>query len=434
MFDIIKRNAYIIWQQLSKGILHVFTANVLNKIILMASNMILTRMLSQNEYGILSFIGNVYSYAGLIMGFGLVAGALQFGIENHNHPEENCFYKYCANAGLLVNVLIVFIFFVVVLIGKFSIHQVKIYICIYLPLLIIEYFIQLLFIILRSQSRFKDYARLITMQTILVFVGTCIGSFWGVKGVIASKYVVSFVVFFTVVGFIYDTICPILRAGKLNMHQKKELWHYSIFNGISSILNQLLFLIDFSMLAKLIGSTQILAIYKVATLIPNALKFIPQSVVICVVPNIVAHNKDPFWLKKMFKKTFVGMLIFNLLIGLCFILFAPLVIYIIAGKQYLVAVGSFRVLIAGYCIAGTFRSLSVNFLAALKMVKWNAILSLISCLIAIMLNFLLIPKFGMIGAAYATFGVELTSSILTFVCLMYKLKKSYQKKEVYINK
>lgn len=110
MMDIIKQNIKMIWQQLRKGILQVFTASVVNKFVVMLSNMILTRMLTQNEYGILSYVGNIYSYANLIMGFGLIAGAFQFGTENRGQLTENRFYRYCAVVGLFINILIIIVF------------------------------------------------------------------------------------------------------------------------------------------------------------------------------------------------------------------------------------------------------------------------------------------------------------------------------------
>lgn len=426
MTDIIKQSLCNFWQQLKKGILHIFTASVINKIVIMLSNMVLTRMLAQNQYGILSYIGNVYSYANLIAGFGLAAGALQFGVENRNRLVENRFYRYCAKAGMLANFLIIAVISIVVLYCELPIRQAKMYIYVYLPLLITEYFIQLLLIILRSQNRFKSYARLVTMHTILVSAGTCIGAVWGINGVIVSKYIASIVTFLAMGWQMRGTLHSVIHAGKLKRNQKKELWHYSILNGISSTLNRFLFLIDLSMVASLIGSAETLAVYKVATLIPNAITFIPQSVVICVVPDIVAHNQNASWLKKAFKKIFIGMMIFNLFISLFLILCAPWIIQIIAGKRYLSAVGSFRILVAGYFVAGTFRSLSVNFLAALRAVKYNAVCSLVSCMTDVMFNFLLIPRFGILGAAYATFLAELTASLLTFGCLMYTLHRNYR--------
>ena len=194
MTDVIKQSLRSFWQQIKKGILHIFTASVINKIVVMLSNMVLTRMLVQNQYGILSYTRNVWSYAALISGFGLAVGAMQFGIENQGTSAENRFYRYCAKAGTLANFLIIAVISIVIFYCELPIRQAKMYIYMYLPLLITDYFIQLLLIILRSQKRFKTYARLVTMHTILVSAGTCIGAIWGINGVIVSKYMVPIVV------------------------------------------------------------------------------------------------------------------------------------------------------------------------------------------------------------------------------------------------
>lgn len=423
MTGIIVKKLHQLWQPLKKGILHVFTASVLNKMIAMLSSMVLTRMLVQSQYGVLSYAGNVYSYAALFMGFGLAVGAMQFGTENRDRPEENSFYRYCAKAGTLVNFVIIALLSLFFLHRELPIAQAKKYVYLYLPLLLTGYLSQLFLLILRSQKRFKTYARQLTVQTIFTAVGTCIGAIWGINGVFAAKYVVSLVTLFTIGWLMRETLREVIHGGKLNSRQKKELWRYSILNNVSSALNRFLLLVDLSMVAALMASAEAIAVYKVATLIPNALSFIPQSVVICVVPDIIAHNKNSTWLKDTFRKTFSGMLLFNLFISLCLILGAPWIIQIVAGKQYLAAVGPFRILVAGYCVAGTFRSLSVNFLAALKAVKGNAICSLITCMTDVVLNFLLIPRYGMMGAACATFLAELTASLITFGCLMYTLRR-----------
>ena len=227
-----------------------------------------------------------------------------------------------------------------------------------------------------------------------------------------------------------DTVFEVIRGGKLNLRQKKELWRYSLLNNVSSTLNSFLFLIDLTMVGVLMTSVEAISVYKVATLIPNALSFIPQSVVICVVPDIIAHNQNSAWLKENFRKTFNGMLIVNLVISACLIVCAPWVIQIVAGEQYLAAVEPFRILIAGYFVAGTFRSLSVNFLAALKAVKENAVCSFITCMVDVALNFLLIPRFGILGAASATFFAELTASVITFGSLIYTLMRLKREKSI----
>ena len=338
------------WQRLKKGILQVFTASVVNKAVSMLSNMVLTRILAQNAYGIFSYVLNVHSYANLIMGFGLAAGALQFGAENRNKPAQEQFYRYCAKAGMLANIGIVLVFVGFSFTGKMPFAQAGYYVRIYMPLILLEYLRTLFLVVLRSQNRFGVYSKLTTVHTVFTAVCTCGGAVWGVNGVIVGKYAAELLSLLIILYVMRGTLRAVLHAGRLNAVQKKALWHYSVFNGISSTLNQILYLIDISMIAAFIGSEETLAVYKVATLIPNALAFVPASVVVCIVPDVVAHSQNPRWLKTTMRKTFAGMFAVNFCISLVLIVFAPWIIRIVSGEQYLAAAAPFRVLVAGYCI------------------------------------------------------------------------------------
>ena len=419
----IKTEIYNLWHQLRKGIIQVFSASVINKIVVMLSNMVITRMLTKDEYGIWSYVLNIYSYAHLAMGLGLAAGALQFGAENRDKPEENQYYRYCALTGVFVNLPIILLFLIGTFTGMLSISEAGSYIRIYLPIIIFEYLIDLFMTILRCRNQFSKYSRLLTLNTVLVAVCTCAGSLFGVGGVVAGKYIAAILSIVVIVCVTRSMFPAIIHSPQLSKPQKRGLWHYSIFNGVSSALNRLLYLIDVSMVAALIKSTSDLANYKVATLIPNSLTFIPSSVIICILPNVVANNKNLPWLKKNVKKTFLCLLAVNVFISLTVIILAPFIISFVSGKQYMPSVLPFRVLVAGYCISGTFRALSVNVLAALKKVNFNVVCSLISCLADVSLNYFCITKFGMIGAAYATVGVECIVSVLAFSYLFRIMKK-----------
>ena len=105
------------------------------------------------------------------------------------------------------------------------------------------------------------------------------------------------------------------------------------------------------------------------------------------------------------------------------IIFARFIIILISGTQYSDSVYPFRVLVLGYMIAVTFRDLSVNILAGLRKVSFNLVISVITGIFDIVLNLFLIKKYGMIGAAYATFIVEILASIASFSFVLWVLKK-----------
>lgn len=411
-----------IYQKLSQGLLQMFGANVLNKVVSMLGNMVITRMLTKPEYGIWSYVLNIYSYLNLISGLGLLSGAFQFGAENRGKEEEFQYYKFCLKIGLIFDTVLVIGFFAITFSADFSMPEAKPYLRTIAPMILLDYALQILLTVLRCENRIKEYANILNVNTILLTVGTCGGAYFGIEGVILGKYIAYVISLMQIILRTKDEIGRIRNAADIPWKQTGDLWHYSIFTGISSALNLMLYLIGVSMIASLVQDPVEIAYYKVATLLPNALAFIPNSVITCVLPNIVVNNKNHSWLKKNVSISFAGLGSLNAVICGGGILFAPLIITILSGEQYLDAVPAFRVLMLSYFINGTFRMLSINILAALRCVNYGLFISIISLVCNIIFNYLFIEQYGAIGAAYATLGVTVVTAILAFGYLIFKLR------------
>lgn len=418
-----------VWIFFKNGFLHLLGANVMNKLVGMVSNMVITRLLTQVEYGTWSYVFNIYSYLQLASGLGLVTGAFQFGAENRGTSKEFDYYKYCLKYGIIVDLILVGGFGIASLVISLSVANVGTLVRVYVPILIIDYIVNLFLTVLRCQNRINEYAKILNFNTILSALGTCVGAWFGVFGVIVGKYIAFLISLFQVIFKSKPEVLRILKAGKLVKGEIKQLWHFSIFNGVSSVLNGVLYLIDITMIARIIKLSSDIAIYKVATLIPTALTFIPYSLVICILPDIVCHNGDLGWLRKRLKKVFMVLGFFNVVFCLVLIMIAPLIITILSGKAYMSAVPIFRVLIVGYFFTGTFRSLSVNTLSGLRRVNFNLLLSVVSGVLDVVLNYIMINEYQVIGAAYATLSIEVLTSAVSLGYLLFVLKSKKVKNE-----
>ena len=214
----------------------------------------------------------------------------------------------------------------------------------------------------------------------------------------------------------------IKAAPPLEQGKKRILWRYSLFTGLSGAMNTALYLIDVSMVAALIKDPEELAIYKVATLIPNALTFIPSSIVLCVLPDIIVNRKNTKWLKKKLVQVIGGLGAINVLLCGGLISLAPLGIIILSGPGYLDAVPMFRILTLGYFFTGTFRSLCTNVLGGMRHVKINLVISVVAIFSDVLFNSVLIMRHGTVGAAYATFCAEFITSAIAFIALANALR------------
>lgn len=56
-------------------------------------------------------------------------------------------------------------------------------------------------------------------------------------------------------------------------------------------------MIDVLLVTYMIVDAQSVALYKVGTQIPEALEFIPNSILVAIMPYVVEHNTDKAWLK-----------------------------------------------------------------------------------------------------------------------------------------
>ncbi len=407
----------------------MMSASVLNKVVSLISNVLVTRLLSVQEYGLWSFVQNQYSYLVLISGFGLLSGAFQFGTENRNQKEEFEYYSYCLKNGLLINSVLLLICFILSFWMDFSLEGVQGYLRVYLPILLLEYILNLLLTVLRCENRIPEYARILNLNTVLIALGTCVGALWGITGIIVGKYLSYLFSIAQVVKKTRTESKKIKAAQRIRWPQTRSLWHYSLFVGASSAMNCLIHLMDISMIANLIKDPILVAVYKVATIIPVALSFIPNSIVVALLPNIVQNRNNIPWLKKNIKKMFLGMGLFNLVLCCGLYLFAPIVIAVMSGKQYLSAVPIFRILMAGYFFEGTFRLLSTNILAGLRCVNYGLFVSITSAVIDIVFNLMLIPNYEMAGAAYASLGAMVVSALLAFGYLIWMIYGKERKKE-----
>lgn len=425
-----KQKIIALYYKLKDGVLRTLTANVINKVISLVSSMVITRLMTPAEYGIWSYALNLYSYLSLITGFGLISGSLQFGSENEGKGRAYNFFRYCVEKGSLINLGIVLIAEVAVIVQNLPIEGAKPFVIAIFPLLLLEFIVMMEQSILRAQNRIGDYANILNINSAFIAAGTCGGAIFGVTGVVAGRYLASILSIIYGGKVLWSDSSKIRNAGELYDDEKKQLWRFSLFTGASSAMNCLVYILDVTIIAELIKSAEDVGVYKVGTLIPNALQFIPSSVVVAILPNIIYHRHNLAWVKKNVRNSFLGLISLNVVISGSIIALSPVIIRIVSGEKYLAAVPVMRILTLGYFIGGTFRGLSINLLAAFRRVHYGFFISVVSCVTDIAANFFFISRYGMIGAAYATLLVDTVTAIISFGYLIYLLRKGTINSEV----
>lgn len=267
-------------------------------------------------------------------------------------------------------------------------------------------------IYMRSQKLNREFARLTVFNTALLFISSATMA-WGFReiGLIMGYYIAYFTSY--IVGYVVYHISILNHSQHFGKKDRYDLLKISFISMLNNGLSQAMYLLDIFMLGIANPQEIMLASYKVATMIPTALTFIPTALITYLYPYFAEHRNNGSWCLQAYKKVLLGLSGTNFIIAIVLFLEAPLIIQLFFGAQYLDAVPVFRILSLNYFISGTFRIISGNLLVTQRKLTFNFFVAVVSSIANVIADYLFIQWWGSLGAAMATVLVVVISSILS---------------------
>lgn len=405
------------------GFIHIFTSEVLNKIIIFFSGIILVRVIPKNEYGSYAYAQNIYNFFMIATGMGLSSGMLQICCEKEK-KEGWEYFKKGSRYAVLFNLILQLIIFISASTILLPLKSANLYLKFLSLLPVACICVDLIQIYNRYTIQNQKYAGLSIANTIFVFG-------MGVLGALFFK-VIGLIVF-QCIGY----ILTVFFATKFQKFPLKDLagktsnylidWGIMVKISLVSILNNsasvILYNLDIFILGLVMTEESIVASYKIATYIPNALSFIPTALIIYIYPYFAQNSQNIKWVDKNYNRLIKWFALFNAGIVGVLIIFAPFIIEIFFGAQYLDAIKTFRILTVSYFFNATFRNTTGNILASQRRYKTNLFIGILSGALNAIGDFILVNMYGGEGAALTTLLVTLFSSVTMVICFKYYVHK-----------
>lgn len=408
---------------LRTGFFHIFGSSVINKVIAFLSSVVLVRILSKTEYGVFTYAWNIYSIILILNGMGIESGVLQISSE---HSGDIAYANRASNYGVRFGMKFDLLLFALILgTGLFAplkIESSRPVLCMLCLLPMAQLLFQMTTSYLRAQKRNQEFARLTVINTVLIFVISAGAAFlFREKGLVVGYYAAYLSSF--VIGLVVYHIRLFNSTPKLEGEDRNALLKIAAITMCNNGLSQLMYLLDVFVLGIVDPQETLLASYKVATMIPSALAFIPLALITYLYPYFAEHKDDGKWCLERYKQIVLGLGAFNLLLSGILFAGAPLIIRLLFGEQYLDAVPVFRILSANYFFSGTFRILSGNLLVTQRKLKFNLFVAVVSSLTNVVADYFFIQWWGSVGAALATVLVVLISGILSTTYLIHTFRQ-----------
>lgn len=411
------------------GFLHIFSANVINKIIQFCSSIILIRFISKGQYGQYSYAGNILSIFLLFEGLGVSSGLLQYSSENRNYEQKLGYLKLSIKYGSS------FDFFIGILVFTFSLFftlpvsgAVEILRWMFL-IPFFSFFFNIIETFLRGNLRNFHFSILSVLNTVLYLLFSIAGVIiYDIWGVLIGRYIAFIITDLIGFCFIYKDVQKLKKIPCPEKIQKKEFLKYSMTCMLCNSISSFLYLIDTFLIGIIIKDSNIVAGYKTATLIPFALNFIPGSIMTFLYPYFAKINDDVNKIKSYYKTLVQYIGILNLCISIILFICAPWIIILIFGSNYKDSIIPFRILSIGYFFAGTFRIPAGNILGSIRKVNVNLLNSIISGILNVILDILFILLWGSTGASISTASIYIVSAFISNGYLIYYLNKKERNK------
>ena len=244
-----------------------------------------------------------------------------------------------------------------------------------------------------TQKIYQPTAKLISL-VILFLLGLKLG------GILAASITSAFIGFFFAFYYLLK-IPPINKKTPAPIYEKKEIINFSLPLFLTHFLDFIIYSVNFLMLGYFKTTADVgiyTAVARVGGLV--VLPLVAFSYIFAPMISEFYSRNEISKLEDLFKIVTKWTFTISLPVFLIFILFAQPIMGIF-GQSFVIGTAALIVLGAGQLInAGTG---SVGFILMMTgKPRINLLNSIVLCVLNIILNYLLIPQYGIIGAAFAT--------------------------------
>lgn len=401
---------------LAKTSFIVFIGVILSKLFTYIYKIIIARYFDPEVYGLFNLALMMIGILAALAAFGLPDGLLRFvSLDRKNKSLGRS--KYLFNMSIKITLFISIILGLIlyfsadfISINIFNKIELSIYLKIFslsLPFLSIT---AIFLSIVRAFEKITTYSIVqnilhnlirLLLLIILLFFGFAISS-------ILLSYILGIVLIGLISYFVSRKYIKLLESSKdisisIKKNLKKDFFDYSWPIVFLGIIGSLLYWTDSFIIGYFMSASDV-GFYNVAFTLVGLLGIAPELFMQLFLPLVVKeYSKNKINLiQEISKQVAKWILIINVPIFVMMMIYPGAIINILFGEAYLSAEIPLRILAVGSLFAAVFMSLSNNLLSMKGKSKLLLVNTLFVASFNFILNVLLVPKYGLNGAAFAT--------------------------------
>lgn len=387
--------------------LWMIVTTIIQMIISLFVNMVVARYLSVEDYGIINYGLSFINFFIGICNLGLNSITIKYLVSEKD--EQGKIIGTCIGMRFISSVLSVIM--IIILVSVLRNDKV----------IILTTFLQSISLIFESFSTINywfQYQLQSKYSAIVAFVAYLIFAIYKIALVLLKKDVywfafsncISYVVIATLLLILYKK-----KGGQkmtFSRSKGKEMLRHSYHFILSSLMVSLYAQTDKIMIGSMLDDISAVGLYSVATTIVNLWSFLPNSIINSFNPVLIEKKKTSYEqyimkLKQLYSIIFWIGTAYTLFI----VIFGKLIILVLYGEKYLGGLSSLKIAVFGvtFSFIGVVREFWLICEEKEKYAKWFALIGVVTNII---LNAILIPTIGIVGAAIATACTQLMTGLI----------------------
>lgn len=398
----------------------VFKATVIARLLSFIASWIALQLIPNKELGIVIYAFQIITFIIPVAGLGLHQGLIRYGALLQSKEDKNSLFNYAFKKGILVSFGLIILTISSSYLFGFQESTTRFYLILLSLAIVTHYILELIKIQFRLHKDNRSYAYVeIAFNIALVLL------------VFGLSY------FFKELGYaIALVICPLIISlfflKKLKIDWNKntklsiidgEFWRYGFFASMSNVTTQLLVAIDIILIGNILKNMEMVTAFKYVSLIPYSLIFLSQVVINTDFVEFTEKINDKKYIKKYIKNYMLLFLCISAgILGFIGIFGERLLS--LFDKTYIQYTDSLMILTVGITGILIVRGLFGNLLSSIGKAYLNFVVTVIALVLNIVLNYQLIPEFGIFGAASTSAVIMWFTAILCMLFFWYHFKKS----------
>jgi len=397
-------------RRIYKNTLYLGAAEVVSKVLQFVIMLYAARILSKEHFGKFSFALSLSLIAVVLADLGI--NTLLIREISRNRKQAG---KYFVNA-FAVKVLLSFITYFIIVAALNALdypHDTKKVVYIIWIFTILLSFTELFYSLFRA-FEMMAYDALLKVLKMILLTFSSLYVLFNDYGLFAFSYTFVFVEMIIIfIGFFIALKKFIKLRAAVNYRFIKHLLRKALPFGLAFVFGSIYFFIGSVMLSKLRGDAEV-AIYSAAYNIALALLFVPTVYTNAIYPVLSRYfEKSKTELSTLYERSFKYLYIIGLPISFGLYLLAGRIIFFLYGKAYSESVIALKI-ISLYLFVKFINFLLGTVLSSIDKQDSRMLGQGATAGFNILLNFMLIPKIGYVGAAWSTFITEIFLFIIYY--------------------